>query len=576
MQILPQALPNNTDSEIPVQNNRHSWFAFCKAAFAFAKPYWQSEHKVSAWSLLAGVIALNFTFIYLNVLSNRWSGVFYEAVQKLDKTAFVHSLFDIAFILSALIVCFIIKEYMQGYLAFKWRAWLTEKMSESWLQNNTFYHLAKAGSIGENPDQRISQDLSDYSYSMLSTSVMLLGQTVNVICFSVILWGLSGPISFSVSNSMHIKIPGYICWFTLIYAFFSTYVVFKVGKPLVNLDFKREQVEANFRFGLMRVRDRREEVALLDGWQAEDNSSSHSFNRIWLNYHKILWCSFKVNFCNTTFQNLSLVLPSLVAAPMLFSGAITFGVFMRVLGAFHVVQRGLLILTQSYPQLAMLKASFERISNMDEAMKSIHKSQASELTINYYTEPGLDFQSVTTVPGTLVNFKIESGEKVLLMGQSGVGKTSLVRALAGLNPQAAGCIIRPHDVLIIPQKPYFPIASLADAVCYPQERSSFTDADIKRVLSLCELGQFNDRLEEVNDWIACLSGGEQQRLNFARVMLHQPACLVMDEPTSSMDVTMEQVLFERLLFELPQLTMLTISHSQALQNFHDRCEHLMV
>lgn len=548
--------------------------------YDLASPYWRSEERVFAWGLLFGVLALNMGGIYCAVLLNEWNARFYNALQTLDKDNFSFLLFQFLGIVMIYITILVAESFMQAYLAFKWRIWLTKQILGDWLSNNTFCKLFTHKSKTENPDQRISQDVSLFTSSTLTLSLSIVTQLVKSVTFAFILWTLSSSLLLPLPGGIELKIPGYMLWITIIYVIISTVIIYVTGKPLVKLDYAQEKVEADFRFGLMRIRERRDEVSMIDGANAEKKFLHGTLQDVISNYKKIIKRNIYVNSFQYISINFTTILPILAAAPMFFSGVITLGILMQIANAFSQVEGALMVFAMNFQAFASWKATFNRILDFKSEMSSLKKnSELPDLAFNLTLTPGvkrLHIENLTIhLPEsqnlTNFDFSVNAGEKVLLMGRSGLGKSTLLKCIAGNWPYALGAIERPEQLTIVPQKPYFPISTLRNCLLYPNLDQDISDNELYRILEICELNVLKGRLDEVTDWLSVLSLGEQQRLNFARIILARPDWLIMDEPTASMDKGLEARLFTTLFKELPNITLLTIGHATSLKDLHSRC-----
>lgn len=567
------ALNTHVNTEQPVRQVH-----FFKALWNFIKPYWQSDEKVMAWVLLFFVTALNVASIYASVSLNQHQGGLFDALQNKDKARFFIEVTSLAVLIVMLVVMIISRIYLENYLEFNWRMWLTRQISSQWLKDNTFYRLYLYNTRTENPDQRISQDLAAFPNQVLSLSIGLASSFAEGISFSVILWSLSKSMVLTLSNGYVLAMPGYMLWFTWIYVAIVTYFVFKVGKPLVQLDYLSEKYEADLRFQLMRIRERREEVALLRGGDSELQRLKCRIKDIRENFMAILKRNLYINSIQNFTQSATIFLPYIAASPMLFAGTITLGTYTRLQNAFMRVEYSFLALAYQFQQIAAFRAGFARIENFLNDMETTRVTN-NTLNITHSENNSLVVSEVKiylpqqTQAHIDYNFTITPGEKVLLSGPSGVGKSSLLRCIEGSWPHATGTIQVPRNLMIIPQRPYFPIASLRECLYYPNECQHNNDDELQHILALCHLNKLTQRLDEVNDWNTTLSMGEQQRLNFARVFLIKPAWLLMDEPTASMDKQLEKSMFKILIEYHPQLSILTISHSIELIELHDRQLH---
>jgi putative ATP-binding cassette transporter len=555
-----------------------------KHVHALTAPYWKSDEKVFAWSLLTIVVSLNMASIYMMVLLNDWNGSFYNVLQDLDKDRMPGLLLQFFCLVLVYIVIAVSESFLRSYLAFKWRVWLTKSIMHDWLKDNTFCRLFTYKTKTENPDQRISQDISVFTSNSLSLGLDIFTQGIKCITFAVILWNLSSGLVLPLPGGNHLTIPGYMLWLTIIYVTISTYMIYKAGKPLIALDYAQEKVEADFRFGLMRVRERREEVSVLDGSKAEMRFLTQNLIDVIKNYKQIIKRNIYVNSLQNLFLNFTTVLPILAASPMFFSGAITLGVLMQISNAFGQVEGAMMVFALNFQSFAAWKATLNRIVDFRAEMAEISRQQASndnELKLHKHaTAAELKVNNLTVhLPHqkdlAKFDFTIKPHERVLIMGRSGLGKSTLLKCIAGHWPFASGHITRPDHLTIIPQKPYFPISTLRNSLLYPNLDYVVSDTEIKRVLAVCQLPQLQNRLDEVHDWNAILSLGEQQRLNFARIILAKQTWVILDEPTASMDKALETKLFSALFAELPTITVVTIGHALSLKDLHTRCIDLV-
>lgn len=566
--------------QMPDAKPKIKYFSLAKELFNLVSPYWRSEEKLLAWSMLIAVLCINMMIIYNAVLLNEWSGNFYTALQNLDKAHFSGLLFRFLGLVLAVIVMAVSASFIESYLAFRWRIWLTKQVMADWLHNSTFCKLFTYKTKTENPDQRISQDIATFTSGSLSLSLGIITQCVKSVTFAFILWSLSSSLSLLLPGGIDLKIPGYMLWLTIIYVTFSTFVIYKTGKPLVALDYSQEKVEADFRFSLMRIRERRDEISMLNGAKAESKFLNENILNVIKNYKKIIKCNIYVNSFQNLFINFTTILPILAASPMFFAGTITLGVLFQISNAFNQVESALMIFALNFQQFAAWKATFNRIVDFRTEMKElIPKMAISSTELEWQTSSenkGLEINKLALhLPQnrnlSKFDFNIQPQERVLIMGRSGLGKSTLLKCIAGHWPYASGLIKRPIDMTIIPQKPYFPISTLYNSLVYPHLDREISDVEIQRVLKECSLDHLKDKLNEVHDWNSVLSLGEQQRLNFARLIIARPDWIILDEPTASMDKALENKLFNILFKELPGSTIMTIGHAASLKDFHSRC-----
>ncbi len=550
---------------------------FLKDLWRLTKPYWFSEERWAARGLLALIVALNLGLVYIDVLLNQWQNGFYNTLENKDIAAFYQSLWRFSGIAAAFIVASVYQLYFNQMLQIRWRRWLTDVYLKHWIQERTYYRMQLAGSDTDNPDQRIAEDLALFVDRTLNLTLGFMSAVVTLFSFLTILWGLSGAVSFTLGGSTF-RIEGYMVWVALIYAIVGTWLMHLIGRPLVPLNFEQQKVEADFRFSLVRFRENTEGIALHRGEAGETRNLRERFTAVAHNWWEIMKRQKKLTWFRAGYSQIAVIFPFVVAAPRYFAGQIKLGDLMQTGSAFGQVQSSLSWFVTAYTQLAAWKATVDRLTSFQAVMA---RTRAASLH-----EPGI----TTTVKGTGVTgenielrlpngsalvapftLKLEPGAAVLITGASGSGKSTLFRAFAGLWPWGRGTVQLPQDqrVLFLPQKPYLIIGTLRAQLCYPDTADHYTDAELKRVLTDCDLPQLATRLDEVQHWAQQLSGGEQQRIAFARALLQKPDWLFMDEGTASLDEASEARLYALLRTQLPHTTVVSIGHRPALMQFHD-------
>lgn len=566
--ICPLIASNFDDKKKPVPGQWGHLWGIIKTLII---PYWFSQEKTSARILLFTVLSLNLLYVYIFVLLNKWNGQFFDALQRLDHSKFNSLLYMFVFYVACVIGTLLVKEYLQNYLCFRWRSWMTHVYLSKWFNQKAFYKSLHPEPKIDNPDQRISQDINSFAFSTMQLCMSTVTSAANGAAFAIILWSLSPPLTLSLGGSDYL-FPGYMLWLAIAYAFLACYSVFKIGKPLIKLDFIQEKAEANFRFGLMRIVDRKEEVALLNAEKDDLQTLHKQFQDIRSNYKKILLRQIYISSTQNIFFNALTVCPLLAAAPMFFAGAITLGIMMQLSGAFSAVSHALLIFVQNYQLLASWKATSNRLEQFLTHTDLATIPQTSPtLNENVLQVKNLEiFKGHETPALYKIDFSLKLGEKILLQGKSGRGKTTLVKAIAGIWPYVKGEVIRPETLHIVPQKPYFPIATLREVIFYGNEQKIHPEALILQRLNDFDLAHLAESLDTHGDWNTKLSLGEQQRVNFVRIALMRPRWLILDEPTASLDLKNQQNAMEKLFMLLKESTILTISHSSELESMHDR------
>jgi putative ATP-binding cassette transporter len=545
-----------------------------------ALPYFRSEERAVALGLLGAVVALELAWVYATVLLNEWNVAFYNAIQDKDLAAFRTQLLVFCAIAAGAIVVAVYQIYLKQWLVIRWRRWLTQRYLGAWLADDVHYRLRLKGDVADNPDQRISEDVELFVSRTISVGVGLLGATVSLVSFSVILWGLSGPLALSLFGH-EVSIPGYLFFAALIYSAAGTLLAHVIGRPLVRLNFEQQRYEADFRVDLVRVREHGEQIALLAGGPAEERRLSDRFARVSGNFFGIMRAQKRLTWFTAGYNQISSIFPYVVVAPRYFSGGIQLGQFMQTGSAFGSVQGAFSFFVSSYVELAEWAAVVQRLTGFERAMAAARASEpafaAAAGAGGALALSGLDVRlpsgaALMEVDGV----SIAAGERVLITGPSGAGKSTLLRAIAGIWPHGSGEIARHshHRLLVMPQKPYVPVGRLDAALTYPEPARTFARGEQEAALGAVGLPDLALRLDEEAQWPHELSLGEQQRLAFARALLQAPDVLLLDEATSALDEMAEADLYALLKARLPEATVISIGHRSTLVPLHDRVLHL--
>ncbi|MCU0897897.1 MAG: ABC transporter ATP-binding protein/permease [Burkholderiales bacterium] len=553
--------------------------SFLGKVWNLATPYWRSEEKWTAWGLLAAIVAISLGLVYLLVLLNDWQRDFFNAIQEKQSEDFFALLLYFSFLAAVFIVASIYRLYLQQMLEMRWRIWLSRQYLGDWLGEQVFYRLELTGRGTDNPDQRIAEDLRLFTSNTLSLGLGLLREIVTLVSFVVILWNVSGPLSFELGGST-VTIPGYMVWAALAYAVVGSVVTHYVGRPLIGLNFQQERLEADFRFGLVRLREHAEGIALYRGEAPEQRSLLEKLERVRENWWALMLYTKRLGAFTIGYNQIAVIFPYFVAGPRYLAGAITLGELTQIANAFGQVQSSLSWFVDSYGQLANWKASVDRLITFHQALQDAHAEVREQRGIRRETDPGNELRAdrldLALPTGRLVladeSFTLRGGERVLVTGPSGSGKSTLFRALAGIWPFGRGQVRIPAGarLLFLPQKPYIPIASLRDAVSFPEVAGSFTDAEVGSALAAVGLASLSSRLDELQNWNLRLSGGEQQKLALARALLIRPDWLFLDEATSALDDASEQRAYSVLESMLPGTAIVSIAHHPGVAGFHGR------
>ncbi|MDY7064444.1 Vitamin B12 transport ATP-binding protein BacA [Pseudomonas extremaustralis] len=542
---------------------------FFRRTWAMITPYWRSEEKGKAWLLLAAVIGLSLFSVAISVWINHWYKDFYNALEKKDTAAFWQLIGYFGGIATVAILGAVYRLYLTQMLTIRWRAWLTEKHFARWLADKNYYQLEQGG-YTDNPDQRISEDLNNFTTSTLSLGLGLLRNVVSLVSFSIILWGVSGSIEV-----FGITIPGYMFWCALLYAAVGSWLTHLIGRRLIGLNNQQQRFEADLRFSMVRVRENAESIALYNGEPNENQRLSARFGKVWHNFWDIMKVSKRLTFFTAGYSQIAIIFPFIVAAPRYFTGKIQLGELMQINSAFGNVQENFSWFINAYSELASWRATSDRLLSFHQAM-SENEQRSPAIDVRPEGERlmmqglGMDLADGRHLL-TGADMIVEPGQRLMLSGRSGSGKSTLLRAMGHLWPAGHGNIRLPAArYLFLPQKPYLPIGTLKDVLSYPQDDSVYPAQRYAQVLETCRLPHLVARLDEANHWQRMLSPGEQQRLAFARALLFAPQWLYMDEATSAMDEEDEATLYQALIDELPGLSIVSVGHRSSLKRFHGR------
>ncbi len=566
-----------------------------RRVWALARPYFSSDQRWQARGLLAAIVALNLGAVYMLVLINDWNRLFYDALQNKDQAVFWQQLGRFAWLAGAYIVIAVYKFYLTQLLEMRWRAWMTAHFMDRWLSAQAFYRMelmrfAKTSHTAtpDNPDQRMAEDLNLFTSYSVGLSMGLLNSVVTLVSFVGILWGLSGAFGFEVQGQQW-EIPGFMVWMALIYCLVGSVITHFLGRPLMGLNFEQQRREADFRHHLVRVREYSESIALDRGEAVERQHLGQRFTDVLANYLALIRAQKRLTWFTVGFGQAAVVFPFVVAAPRFFSGAIQLGELMQIASAFGRVQDSLAWFIDNYASLAAWRATTDRLTsfedsfgapallNIDVSAANIEESTATNQPAN--TDGWLANHLALRLPdgptlGTPRELSLSPGDAVLVRGPSGSGKSTLFRALAGIWPWVGGHIHRPPDHLahtqFLPQRPYFPNGPLRDALAYPNAASQYTDAQLNQALRHALLPQWADKLDVEGAWGQTLSGGEQQRLAAARVLLKQPRWLFVDEGTSALDEDAEAHIYAQLqaVVSANGGAMVSIAHRPQVAQFH--------
>ena len=556
---------------------------FIVGLFHLITPYWNSEEKKSARLYLAAIITLTIAAVYMTLLLNEWFNSFYSALQNYDSDAVYRGLLRFTGLAFAHIAFAVYSYYLQQRLALRWRKWMTKNYLAKWTGQQMYYRLEMfSQGTADNPDQRISEDINLFTARTLSFMSGLLRSATTIVCFIFVLWNLSEVLSF-FAGGQEIHIYGYLVWTALAYSVLGTWITHKVGHRLVSLNYLQQKLEADFRFSMVRLRETAESVAFYNGAAKEEAFLSNRFMTLLRNTLFIIKKQKQLSWLTNSYAQIAIIFPFVVAVPRYLSQNISLGGLMQIANCFGKVQDAMSYFVDVYASLAEWQSCAERLLSFDKHIAAIEKEteEKSGSLVREETHDRLRLADVTiSVPAMDENKRtreiissaactIRSGEHVILKGPSGSGKSTLLRTLAGFWPYVKGHISMPapSEMMFIPQKPYIPMGTSAEAASYPLETAD------KEILSplLMEYGlsHLMEKPDTEADWSHILSLGEQQKLAFVRVFLRKPKWVFLDEATSAMDEETEEKMY-RLLTALPGTTVISIGHRSTLDKWHNR------
>lgn len=546
-----------------------------------AFPYWfKSEDRYKAWLLIIADLALMIVVVMANVRYNKWFMDWTNAFMFNNYALWKQQLILFLAIAAALTFTIGFKSYIEGWLTVSWRNWMTSHYVDNWMNNHNHYSLQVTGNATDNPDQRIQEDILQFIQGFITNTLTFLQNLIMFALFVLILWNLSNTIPLYIGGSDW-SFPGYFIVVGFVWAFFTTFVVHKIGKKLIRLQYNQQRYEADFRFSLVRVRENSEQISLLKGEDVEHGHIQGIFDNVVANTFRVVGRNMKTLLWNTGISMLNGLVISVMLGPSYFAGSIPdgYGAIMQISQAFQQVILCFAFFQTSYIGLANWKAVINRLTDFLENAKKCEEILAkSEISVRNHQKDSIEIDSLNAnLPNGQLQISAKElvftpGEKVLIKGKTGAGKTTLFRVIANIWPFGKGVVYIPEGkkMMILPQQPYLPIGTLLNAICYPEPPGAYSRVAVEQALRDVELERFIPRLEEDAHWNHLLSGGEQQRVAVARALLYHPDYLFFDEATASMDEPSEERLYEKLLERFKDTAIVSIGHRSSLEKFHDR------
>ena len=540
-----------------------------KQFWMFAGGYLSPKRSIKPLLFFVLIVTLTLFSVRLSLVHSTWYNNMYTALQEFNQTVFWEQMILFCFIAGFSVAAALISYYLNQRFSINWIEWLNTELLEKWMDKRAYYKSQYMGNNLDNPDQRIQQDIQSYVKTTLSLSTGVIDAVTSMISYTILLWGLAGPMTL-----LGIEIPRAMVYLVFAYVIFTTLIAFWLGKPLIRLNFANEKLNANYRYSLIRVKEYAESIAFYAGEKVEKNRLYKQFRAVIDNMWDIVFRALKFSGFNLVVSQISVVFPLLIQVGRYFEKQIKLGDLMQTLQVFGKLHSNLSFFRNTYDSFAEYKATLDRLTGFHYSVEAAQKQSKTDIT-DHPTDVIFQHLSVKSPMGKILikdlNLTLTQGNSLLIQGQSGVGKTTLLRTIAGLWSYAEGKIFCPQqNTLFLSQRPYLPQGNLLTALYYPDTTENVDLAKITRVLEQVQLAHLQDRLEQEQDWSRILSLGEQQRLAFARLLLHKPKVAFLDEASASLDEGMEYAMYRLVREELPNTTIISVGHRSTLVPLHQQ------
>ncbi|MCD6039887.1 MAG: bacA [Gammaproteobacteria bacterium] len=548
-------------------------------AWQLIKVYWQSSQRLFAYFMLIVVLTMSIFLVGMDVIFTTWYNYFYDALQDYNRHAAFDLIMIFMFLAGVNIIVSVYRYYIQQYLALRWRKWLTEQFLDRWLAKRSYYYLENFDKYTDNPDQRIQEDVGGLVSTTLGLGIGLVNAVVTICSFIFVLWKLSGYLHVPLGKYGTFHIQGYLVWVAIIYSFIGTILTFKIGRPLVSLNFEQQRREANFRFSAIDLRSHAEHVALYRGEENQKTILQTLFSRVLENWYAIILRQKLLLWFTAGYNQVSVILPLIVVLPNYFNKVFKLGGLMQALAAFSRIQDAFSFIVNSYTSIAEWQAVACRLitflNHMDEMEKNVKAQNKFIFTLTAEDKIIAKNLTLNTPNGTKllenINQHLMHGEDYVIKGRSGLGKSTFVRALAGIWPYGSGLILLPEkkkNIMFLPQTTYMPLGTLREALLFPDKVHKTSDELLMQLLEEFDLSHLVSQLNEVANWSGHLSPGELQRIAFIRVLIHKPFWVFLDESTSALDLIHERQAYHLLKNKLPDCSVVSVGHRPSIQSYH--------
>jgi putative ATP-binding cassette transporter len=542
--------------------------------------FWRSGGARTAWVLTVSVVAIALVNLVVQYRLNVWNRAMFDAIGQRDAAGVLRQTVIFLPLIAAVAVVAAVATYAKFTLQRRWRAWLNAHVLDQWLTSGRYYQLNLVPGDHSNPEYRLAEDLRLSVEAPVEFSIGIFSAVTSAIVFIGVLWSIGGELTIPLGG-ITLPIPGFLVVAALIYAAVASGSMVMIARRFVKVSESKNQAEADYRYVLTRLRENGESIALLGGETEERAGLDQTFATVRGRWRELMKQYMRTTVVFQTSNSLAPIIPILLCAPKYVAGAMTLGQVMQAVSAFMIVQAAFSWLVENYPRLADWTASASRLASLLvslDRLERVEREGAAGRIVRAPAEAGvlrLRDVSVTLDDGSAVvneaDIEIARGEKVLVVGESGTGKSTLVRAIAGLWPWGSGEIqVKFEGLFLMPQQPYVPLGTLRRAAAYPLSPDDVDDAAIRKTLEDVGLGHLLDRLDDETTWEHALSGGEKQRLAFARMLIQRPETIVMDEATAALDPLGQEQLMRLMLERMPEATVISVGHRPELEAFHTR------
>ncbi|WP_373603072.1 ABC transporter ATP-binding protein/permease [Aggregatibacter sp. HMT-949] len=538
-----------------------------KQFWQFAGGYLSPKRSVKPLLFFLLIVALTLVSVRISLVYSEWYNNMYTSLQEFNQAVFWQQMGLFCVIAACAVSTSLASYYIEQRFIISWITWLNDELTNKWMTNRAYYKTQYLSANLDNPDQRIQQDVQSYVKTTLSLSTGVIDAVTSMISYTILLWGLAGPMLL-----FGVEIPHMMVFLVFAYVIFTTLIAFWLGRPLIHLNFANERLNANYRYSLIRVKEYAESIAFYAGEKVEQNQLYRQFRAVINNMWNIVFRTLKFSGFNLIVSQISVVFPLLIQVGRYFEKQIKLGDLMQTLQVFGKLHTNLSFFRNSYDTFAGYKATLDRLTGFTYAIDMANRESETDIrnSENEVIFKGLSIKNPfgrTLINN--VNLTLPQGASLLIQGDSGVGKTTLLRTAAGLWSYSQGTVYCPLDSqLFLAQKNYLPQGDLSTALAYPKNSADIDRPLAEEILRKVQLGHLIERLEQEQDWTRILSLGEQQRLAFGRLLLHKPKVAFLDEATASMDEGLEDAMYRLLKSELPNMTLISVGHRSTLKRYH--------